>query len=128
MGVKEGVLHIQLVDRPLSRGRDAEDNLNGSRLDDGAEGLIVVDAVALGEATDDPASLSVSQCAIRVELMPEVHLPVTMLAPGGRGTRRQVFLSMSALYLSAIATWVGSRICPQASASPSGGVSLAGSR
>jgi hypothetical protein len=30
------------------------------------------------------------------------HLLVTMFAPGGRGTRRQVSLSISALYSSAI--------------------------
>jgi hypothetical protein len=58
--VKKGILHVQLVDRPLTRGGDAEDDLNGGRLDDGAECLVVVDAVAWGEASNDPASLVTS--------------------------------------------------------------------
>jgi hypothetical protein len=69
--VKECVLHVQLVDGPLARGRDAEDDPNGGRLDDGAEGLVVIDALALGEAADHPTSLVASQGAIGVELMPE---------------------------------------------------------
>jgi len=85
MAVKEGVLHIQLVDRPLSRGRDAEDDLNGSRLEDGAEGLVVVDAMALGEAVDDSASLVASQGAIGVELMPEDPLAGDHVGVGRMG-------------------------------------------
>lgn len=90
MAVKEGVLHVQLVDRPLSRDRDAEDDPNGSRLDDGVEGLVVVDAVALGEATDDPTSLVRAMVPSEWNLCLKIHLPVTTLATGGRGTRRQV--------------------------------------
>ena len=51
VSVKKGVLHIQLVDRLATRGGDAEDDVNRHRLDDGAEGLIEIDAGALGEAT-----------------------------------------------------------------------------
>jgi hypothetical protein len=69
--VKKGILHVQLVDRPLTRSSDAEDDPNRCRLDDGAERLVIVDAVSLGEAADDPASLMTSQRAVGVELMPE---------------------------------------------------------
>ena len=69
VAVKKGVLHIQLVDRPATRGGDAEDDTNRRRLDNGAEGLIVVDAVALSEATDDPVSLVTGKGTIGVEFM-----------------------------------------------------------
>jgi len=85
MAVKEGVLHVELVDRQLSRGHNAEDDPNGSRLDDGPEGLVVVDAVALGEAADNPASLVASQGAITVELMPEDPLAGDHVGAGRTG-------------------------------------------
>jgi hypothetical protein len=71
VAMKKGILHVQLMDRPLARGCDAEDDPNSGRLDDGAKRLVVVDAVALGEATDDLASLVTSQGAIGVEFVPE---------------------------------------------------------
>ena len=67
--MKKGVLHIQLVDRPMTRGGDAEDDANLRRLDDEAEGLIVVDAVTLSEATNDPASIVTGKGTVGVEFM-----------------------------------------------------------
>ena len=52
MAVKKGVLHVQLMDRPGARSGDAEDDPDGGRFDNRAEGLVVVDALALGEASD----------------------------------------------------------------------------
>jgi len=69
VAVKKGVLHIQLVDRPATRGGDAEDDMNRRRLDNGAKGLIVVDVVALSEATNDPASLVTGKRTVGVEFM-----------------------------------------------------------
>jgi len=69
VAVKKGVLHIQLVDRPATRGGDAEDDTNRRRLDNGAEGHIVVDVVALSEATNDPASLVTGKRTVGVEFM-----------------------------------------------------------
>jgi len=83
--VKKGILHIQLVDRPPTRGSNAEDDPNGGRLDDGTERLVVVDAVALGEAADDPVSLVTSQCAIGVELVPEDPLACDHVGAGRPG-------------------------------------------
>ena len=47
MAVKKGVLHIQLMYRPGTRGGDAEDDPDGGRLDNRTERLVVVDAVLL---------------------------------------------------------------------------------
>ena len=69
--VKKGILHVQLVDRPLTRSSDAEDDPNRGRLDDGAERLVVVDAVSLGEAADNPMSPMTSQRDVGVELVLE---------------------------------------------------------
>jgi hypothetical protein len=46
--VEEDILDIKLMDR-LVLGEE-EDDLNDGELDDGAEGLVVVHSVALGEA------------------------------------------------------------------------------
>ena len=69
--VKKGIIHVQLVDRPLTRSSDAEDDPNRGRLDDEAQRLVVVDVVLLGEAADDLASLMTSQRVVGVELVPE---------------------------------------------------------
>jgi hypothetical protein len=58
--VKKRVLHVQLMDRPGARGGDAEDDPDGGRFDDRAESLIVVDAVTLREATNDPSGFMTS--------------------------------------------------------------------
>jgi len=55
--VNKGVLHIELMDQPEVGGGDAEDDTNRCRFDNQTEGLVVVDAVLLGEAADHPASL-----------------------------------------------------------------------
>ena len=86
VAVKKGVLHVPLVNRPGTGCGDAEYRSYGGRFDNRAESLVVVDALALGEASDNPASLVASEGPIGMELVPEDPLPVTMLAPGGRGT------------------------------------------
>lgn len=55
--VEERVLDVQLVDRPRTRGSDAEDDLNRCRFDNRVKGLVVVGAVLLGEAADNLACL-----------------------------------------------------------------------
>ena len=101
--MKKSILHVQLVNRPVARDGDAEDGPDGGRLDDRAESLVVVDAVALGEATNHPTRLVTGKGAVEWYLCLKIHLPVTMLAPSGRGTRRQVSLARSAWNSSAIA-------------------------
>ena len=69
VAVKKSVLHIQLVDQPATGSGDAEDDANRRRLDDRVEGLIVVDAVALSEAVNNPASLVTGKGTVGVEFM-----------------------------------------------------------
>jgi hypothetical protein len=52
--VQECVLDIQLVDGPILRGGDGEEQTDGRRLDDGAKRVPVVHAGLLIEATHDP--------------------------------------------------------------------------
>jgi hypothetical protein len=63
--MKEGILDVQLVDRPVP----GEDDADGGELDDGAEGLIVVHAGSLGEAPKNPAGLVAIEGAIRSQLV-----------------------------------------------------------
>jgi hypothetical protein len=67
--VEERVLDVQLVDRPRTRDGDAEDNSNRCRFDSQAKGLVIVDAMLLGEAADDPVCLVAGEGAIGVVLM-----------------------------------------------------------
>ena len=54
--MKKRILHIKLMNRLGARGSNAEHNPDGSRVDDRTKGLIIVDTMLLGEATDNPAS------------------------------------------------------------------------
>jgi hypothetical protein len=62
--MKEGVLDIELVDRPVPGEGGGEDGVGGGEHDDGAEGLIVVHTGALGEAPKNPAGLVAVKGAI----------------------------------------------------------------
>jgi hypothetical protein len=64
VAMKKSVLHVELMDRPRVSGGDAEDDTYCRRFDNRTEGLIVVDAVLLGEAVDHPASLVTSEGAV----------------------------------------------------------------
>ena len=88
MTVKESILHVQLVDRPGARCGDAEDGPNGGRFDHRAEGIVVVDALALREAADHPASLVAGKRSIGVELVSEE--PFSRHDVGTGGTRDEL--------------------------------------
>jgi len=83
MSVKKHVLHVQLVNRPRVGSSDAQNSPNCRQFDNSAERLVVVDAVLLGEAADDPACLVASESAIGVVLVLE-----DPLARYDVGTRR----------------------------------------
>jgi hypothetical protein len=76
--MKEGVLDIELVDRPIP----GEDDADGGELDDRAEGLIVVHAEALGEAPKNPASLVAVQGAIRSQFVAKEPLASGRIGAG----------------------------------------------
>jgi hypothetical protein len=81
--VEEGVLDIELVHRPTLGDSQSQHSLDGGRLDDGAEGIIVVHPRALSQLPKDPASLVLVKRAIRLELVLE-----DPLAGDGIGPRR----------------------------------------
>jgi hypothetical protein len=103
VAMKKSVLHVQLADGPRTRGGDAEDSPDGRVFDHRVERLVVVDAVLLRETVHHPACLVTSKSAIGVVLMLEDPFPGDNVGTGGRGTRRQVSLSRSAWYSSAMA-------------------------
>jgi hypothetical protein len=75
-GLREGVVQehihqIKLMNQPGAEDGQGEHNVECGRLDHWAEGLIVVDAGSLGEATKDPVSLVSFQGAVEVELVHE---------------------------------------------------------
>jgi hypothetical protein len=96
VSVKEGVLHIKLVDGPGTGDSDAEDSPDGRWLDHRAERLIVVNVVLLREPTNDPTGLVRARVPSEWYLCLKIHFPEMTLAPDGRGTRLQVPLSMRA--------------------------------
>jgi len=67
--MEKGVLHIELMNRPVPRVSQSEDSANCSGLDNRIEHFIIVNTGALGETTKDPASLVYVQRAIGMELL-----------------------------------------------------------
>jgi len=83
MTMKEGILHVELMDRPRARYGEAEDDPNRGRFDNRTESLIVVESMLLFEPADDPPSLMASEGAVGVVLVLE-----DPLAGDDIGTRR----------------------------------------
>lgn len=69
--MKEHVLDIQLMNRPLTRKTQTEHDIDGGRLHDRAESLIKVNPRALSESLEDPTSLIAIKGAIRIEFVLE---------------------------------------------------------
>lgn len=68
VAMKKGI-HVQMVDQPGMQDRDVENDLRRGPLDHSTEGLIVVNNVLLGEATNHPTLCDGK--TIDVELMLE---------------------------------------------------------
>jgi hypothetical protein len=96
--MQECVLHIKLPYGPRAGDSNVQNETDRSRLDNRAESLLVVDAGALGVPTNNPSGLVAREGAIRGNFSRKIHLPVTTLARGGRGTSDQVLLSTKAWY------------------------------
>jgi hypothetical protein len=86
--VEEGILDVELMDRPIPGEGEGEDGLNGGELDDEAEGFIVVHTGALGEASKDPTDLVVVEGAVRGQLVAKE--PLVSDHVGAWWTRHQV--------------------------------------
>jgi hypothetical protein len=82
--MEEGILDVQLVDRPVL----GEDIPNDCELDDEIEGLVVVHSRALSETPKDPMGLLPIQRAVVHELVAEN--PLVGDHVGARGIRHQV--------------------------------------
>jgi hypothetical protein len=85
---EEGVLDVELVHEPTLGDSQSQHSPDGGRLDDGAEGLIVVHPGALSEALEDPTSFISIKRAIRLELV--LENPLTGDDIGLRRSRNQV--------------------------------------
>jgi hypothetical protein len=69
--MEEGVLDIELVHGPTPGDSQSQHSLDGGRLDNGAEGLIIVHPGALSEPPEDPTSLISIERVVRLELVLE---------------------------------------------------------
>jgi hypothetical protein len=101
--VKEGVLDVELVHGPAPGDSQGQHSLDGSRLDDGAEGLVILHPGALSEPRRTQRALYRSRESSALSLCLKIHLSVTTLAPRGRGTKSHVLLDTRASYSSSIA-------------------------
>jgi hypothetical protein len=98
--VEEGILDVELVHGPTTGDSQSHHNPDGGRLDDGAEGLVVVHPRALSETRRTQRVLYRSREPSLLSLCLKIHLPVTMLAPGGRGIKSHVLLDSRVSYSS----------------------------
>ena len=73
--VEERVLDVELVDRLVSCRGEMQHGPNGGRLDHQGEGLVEVQARALGEATHNLACFHAFQPAISMKLVFEDPFP-----------------------------------------------------
>jgi hypothetical protein len=69
--VEEGIFHVELLNGPDTGDSSSEHYANSGRFYNRAEGLIVVDSVALNEPPKDPTGLIVINGPISTELVCE---------------------------------------------------------
>jgi hypothetical protein len=86
--MEEGVLNVELVHGPTPGNSYSQHSLYSGRLDDGADGLIVVHPGVLSEAPEDPMSLVLIKRAIHLE--PVLEDPLASDDIGPRRQRNQV--------------------------------------
>jgi hypothetical protein len=86
--VEEGILNVELMDRPISGEGEGQDDANCGELDDGAEVLVVVHSRALREAPKDPTGLVAVEGVVRGQLVAKEPLAGDHV--GAWWTRHQV--------------------------------------
>jgi hypothetical protein len=102
--VEKSVLHVELLNRPVTGNSNGEYRAHGGRFHNQAERLIVVHTGALSETPEDPTSLVAIEGAVGAKLVGEnPFLPVTTFESRGQETSSQVLLLMRASYSSSIA-------------------------
>jgi hypothetical protein len=82
--VKKGVLHIELLNWPVTGDNNSEHHANGGRFHNRAESLVLVDPRALSETPKDPASLVAIKRPIGTKLMRENPLSGDNVGATGR--------------------------------------------
>jgi hypothetical protein len=107
--VEEDVLDVELVHGPIPGESQSQHSLDGGRLDDRAEGLVVGPPGALSEPPEDPTSLVLVKRVIRLQIVLEDSLAGDDI--GLRRTRNQVsrVVRQQGLVLLHFATPVGVR-------------------
>jgi hypothetical protein len=83
--VEEGILHIELVNRPTARESQGEHCADGSRLHHWTECLIEVNTGPLGETSKNPSGLVPLKGAIRLEFVLEDPLAGDNIGPRRTG-------------------------------------------
>ena len=86
--VEEGVIHVELMHKPIARESQRQHCADRGRFDHRAKGLIVVDFRALSEATRHPTCLVAIQGTVSLELV--LSDPFVGDNIGSRGARHQV--------------------------------------
>jgi hypothetical protein len=69
--MEEGILHIELLNRPVMGDTSGEHRAHGGRFHNRAESLVVVNSVTLSETPKDPASLVAIEGPVSAELVRE---------------------------------------------------------
>jgi hypothetical protein len=85
--VEEGVLHIELLNEPVTGDSNSEHHASGGWFHNRAESFVVVDPGALSETPEDPASLVAIEGPVGAKLVREDPLAsddVGATAPGDK--------------------------------------------
>jgi hypothetical protein len=69
--MEEGILHIELLNRPVMGDSSGEHRAHGGRFQNWVESLVVVNSGALSETPKDPASLVAIESPVSAELVHE---------------------------------------------------------
>jgi hypothetical protein len=69
--MEEGILHIKLLNGPVTGDSSGEHSTNGDRFHNRAESLIVLDSGALSETPKDPTSLVAIKGTVSAKLVRE---------------------------------------------------------
>jgi hypothetical protein len=107
--VEEGVLDVELVNGSIPGDRQSQHSPDGGRLDNGAEGLIVVHPGPLSELPEDPTSLVPVKRVVRLELVLEDPLASDDIGPRRLRNQVQRAVRQQGLVLLHSATPVGVR-------------------
>jgi hypothetical protein len=73
--VKESILDIQLMNRPVLRQCQGKNHTNGCWLDHWTESLIIINTWTLSETPENPTSLVSIKRTIWMKLVPKNPLP-----------------------------------------------------